>query len=123
MQITYIETNAITNEVLRAYAGAHRLCVGYPDGVPETWRDVAPVKQEGDEMADLPMKHFTDETRARIAALEARAARLCPACGNAGGAGGGAAYPEHELDPAALLGPAAEPVDWPDRDSAGDEEC
>lgn len=134
-------------------------------------------------MADLPMKHFTDETRARIAALEARAARLYPTCGNAGGARGGAAYPEHEmdpaeqrgpaalrelvenygpvcvsqpharltlgedgsmnyqlleaqiysyapegwpegeLDPAALLGPAAEPVDWPERDSAGDEEC
>lgn len=74
-------------------------------------------------MADLPMKHFTDETRAALLALEARAARLCPTCGTAGGAGGDAAYPEHELDPAALLGPAAEPVDWLERDSAGDEEC
>lgn len=108
-------------------------------------------------MSDLPMKHFTDETRARIEARERAAlAQMCHTCG---GAGGGAAYPEHELDPAALgkcalcffdgepvcrrcgavaesnarstypmdpaalLGPAAEPVDWPERDAAGDEEC
>lgn len=94
MQITYIETSSITNEVLRAYAGAHRLCIGYPDGVPETWRDVAPVKQGGGLMPDLPTKHFTDET------LEA-----CPACR------------WRRLDP------AAEPVDWPERDGAGDDEC
>lgn len=96
MRIAFIETSSITNEVLRAYADAHPLCVGYPDGVPETWRTVSAAQQEGGAVPDLPMKHFTDETRG---------------------------YPEGELDPAALLGPAAEPVDWPERDAAGDEEC
>lgn len=94
MRIVFVETNRLTNEIIRAVAGAAPNCVGYPDGVPETWRDVAPVKQGGDLMPDLPMKHFTDETE--------------------GGAGGGAAFPDHELDPAALLGPVAEPVDWPE---------
>lgn len=59
MQITYVETGAITNEVLRAYAGAHPLCIGYPDGVPETWRDAGPG---------------ADRTRERLDELEYRLA-------------------------------------------------
>lgn len=94
--ITYIEAAGLTNDAIRAAAGAHPLCCGYPDGVPETWRDVARVKRGNFEMSERPGKHFICETR--------------------GGAGGGA------LDPAALLGPIAEPVDWPEPDAAGDEE-
>lgn len=41
MTILYIEASAITNDVLRAMVGAHRLCCGYPDGVPEVF-GVAP---------------------------------------------------------------------------------
>jgi len=135
MTITYIETAGITNDWLRAAAGAHRLCVGYPDGVPETWRTPSACAGDATECRvgrrKTRGKHFMDETREMTAR---------------GGAGGGAAYPEHELDPAALLGPAGEPVDglrawvkceqehggalglllrgdWPDRDAAGDEEC
>lgn len=40
-RILYVETSRITNDVLRAMAGAHRLCCGYPDGVPEVF-GVAP---------------------------------------------------------------------------------
>ena len=90
MRIAFIETNRITNEIIRAVAGAPPNCVGYPDGVPESWRDVAPVKQVPENAG----KHFICETRG---------------------------YPDHELDPAALLGPVAEPVDWPDE--RGDDEC
>jgi len=36
-RILYVETNAITNDILRAMAGAHPLCCGYPDGVPEVF--------------------------------------------------------------------------------------
>lgn len=110
MQITYIETSSITNEVLRAYAGAHRLCVGYPDGVPETWRDVAPMKQGGDAAGSAaPGKcvlcFFDGEP-------------VCRKCGAVAESNSRSTYP---IDPAALLGPAAEPVDWPE--DAGGEEC
>lgn len=43
MRITYIETSSLTNELLRAAAGAAPNCVGYPDGVPESWRDDSPA--------------------------------------------------------------------------------
>ena len=36
-RILYVETSGITNDLLRAMAGAHPLCVGYPDGVPEVF--------------------------------------------------------------------------------------
>lgn len=36
-RILYVETNAITNDLLRAMAGAYPLCCGYPDGVPEVF--------------------------------------------------------------------------------------
>lgn len=169
MRIAFIETSSITNEVLRAYADAHPLCVGYPDGVPETWRTVSAAQQEAGKVPDLPMKHFTDETPKRpglrdlvlkhgpvLVVENSEGVKVYPE--NWGGVGGGAAHPEGELDPAALLGPAAEPyagdvvgllresprfrhftetaamrqqaesaecgpVDWPERDAAGDEEC
>ena len=37
MGIIYIECAAISADWFRAAAGAHRLCVGDPDGVPESW--------------------------------------------------------------------------------------
>ena len=142
MRIAFIETNAITNEVLRAYADAHPLCVGYPDGVPETWRTVSAAQQEGGKVPDSPMKHFTDETRGGAGITverfdEARAALRIrpdsPLCAIEGvglvreddldglklirrgeAVGGIATVREEDLDPAALLGPAAEPVDWPE---------
>ena len=208
MHIAFIETSSITNEVLRAYAGAHRLCCGYPDGVPETWRTVSAAQQEGGGMPDLPMKHFTDETRGEAGITverfdEVRAALrirpdsplwaiegvglvreddldglklirrgeivggiatvheedmdsaalskcalcffdgepVCRKCGAVAESNARSTYPMGvhmaviagdpdggpewlpELDPAALLGPAAEPVGWPERDGAGDEEC
>jgi hypothetical protein len=52
-RILYIETSAITNDVLRAMAGAHRLCVGYPDGIPEVF-GVAP----GYVMPNRPVTAF-----------------------------------------------------------------
>lgn len=36
-RILYVETSAITNDVLRAMADAPPLCCGYPDGVPEVF--------------------------------------------------------------------------------------
>jgi len=119
MTMTYIETVGITNEWLRAVAGAHCLCAGYPDGVPETWRTPEGGVAYAGQIPENAGKHFIDATRA---------------------------FPDGELDPAALLGPVAEPVDglrawveyeqehggalgrmlrgdWPDRDAAGDEEC
>lgn len=74
--LAYIDGPAITADALRAAAGAHPLCVGYPEGVPETWRML--------------------------------------------GAGRARCW---TLDPAALLGPMFEPVDWPERDGRGDDEC
>lgn len=94
MRIAFIETAGLTNELIRAVAGAAPNCVGYPDGVPESWRDgsadVSAVKRVPEE----PGKHPICETRT---------------------------FPDHELDPAALLGPVVEPVDWPDEH--GDDEC
>jgi len=53
MTIIYVETSAITNEVLRALAEAHPLCCGYPDGVPEVF-GVAP----GYVMPSRPLTAF-----------------------------------------------------------------
>lgn len=118
MRIAFIETSSITNEVLRAYADAHRLCCGYPDGVPETWRTVSAAQQGGG--AAHPMR-----CAGRFPLHYYGGALVCQNCGNPAPdlMASRSTYPEHEMDPAALLGPAAEPVDWPERDSAGDEEC
>lgn len=153
MTMTYIETASVTNEWLRAVAGAHRLCVGYPDGVPETWRTVSAAQQGGG--AAHPMR-----CAGRLPLHYYGGALVCQSCGNPAPdlMASRSTYPDGELDPAALLGPAAEPytgdavgllressqfrhftemaamrqqvksagcepVDWPERDAAGDEEC
>lgn len=105
MRIAFVETASLTNDLLRAVAGAHPLCVGYPDGVPESWADVSACAADATE---APVEWH--KTRGKH-----------PICETFGGAGGGAAFPDHELDPAALLGPVVEPVDWPDE--RGDDEC
>lgn len=83
MTITYLDAHGLDADACRALAGAHPLCAGYPEGVPETWGGRREALRE-----------------------KARAlrdwARECSTCG---GAGGGA------LDPAALLGPISEPVE------------
>lgn len=105
MRIAFIETAGLTNDLLRAVAGAAPNCVGYPDGVPESWRDGPACAVDATE---APVEWH--KTRGKRPKYETR-----------GRAGGGATFPDHELDPAALLGPVAEPAGWPDE--RGDDEC
>ena len=90
MRIAFIETNRLTNELIRAVAGAAPNCVGYPDGVPESWRDdSAAVASQWEStggpidmgvltvgvsslqrVPEMPGKHFIRETRDRLADLE-----------------------------------------------------
>ena len=137
MTITYLDTHALDADACRALAGAHPLCVGYPEGVPETWGDARRGAARTEErLAALEyrwavvMEHIED--------LEGALARLR---GRQGGEADPVAYrvtwgdgecvavsseqtavslakvlrgvvsPLPAPDPAALLGPISEPVE------------
>lgn len=97
MTITYLDTHGLDADACRALAGAHPLCAGYPEGVPETWGDARRGAARTEERLTA-LEYRWAVTMEHIEDLEDALARMR---GRQGGA----------PDPAALLGPISEPVE------------
>ena len=106
--VAYIDLAAIDADAIRSMAGAHPACVGYPDGVPETWRTPARVLWAEPESVD-PAALF-GPLRPDWSRHDAP---------DAGGAGGGAIHAWAGLDDDAL----ADQADDRDFEDIWEDDC